>query len=65
MGWNRFHCESQSEIIKKMKTKHIQYEGKSYIFLFEMDNISFIIRSNSRGLPYGIIEKIPSSNIFI
>jgi len=65
MGWNKFYCEDQSPIIKKMKTKHIQYEGKSYIFLFEIDNTSFIIRSNNRGLPYGVIEKVPSSNIFI
>ena len=65
MGWNRFYCESQSEIIKKMKTKHIQYNGEKWMWLCNLHNASCIIRTNKKGIPYGIIEKVPLSDIFM
>ena len=65
MGWNKFYCEGQSPIIKKMKTKHIEYNGEKWMWLCNLHNVACIIKTNKKGIPYGIIEKVPLSDIFM
>jgi hypothetical protein len=62
---HKIKCENSSSIYKKIKPKPIIYNGQKYELLLELNGISHIVKINSKNLPYGIIEKINSSDIFI
>lgn len=58
-------CEFNSPTYKKIKPKHIEYNGEKWMWLCNLHNVACIIKINKKDIPYGIIEKVPLSDIFM
>lgn len=63
---NRYKgLEDTSKLYRKIKPKTVKYNNQNWSILFERDGISHMVRLTGKGLPYGVVEKIPTSQIFI
>jgi hypothetical protein len=58
-------CENDSKVYRKIKPRIVTYNEKTYSKLFESEGISYIVELDKKMRPFGVIQKVESSNIYL